>query len=97
MIALVNADMEERFERLKENISEKQSEYLVGLKEEIEQLREKYHINRELIKQLKYFKDFYKRNMLLGNPNMVSGKFKEALEELKEAVFERKNKKDDEK
>ena len=90
-------DIEDRFERLKENVSEKQSEYFQGIKDEMAELREKYHINREITKQLKSFKDFYKRGMLLGNPTMASGKFKEALEELKEAVSERKNKKNDEK
>lgn len=93
---VLKMDMEDRFEKLKETISEKQSGHFEGLKEELAELREKYHINRELTKQLKFFKDFYKRGMLLGNPTMVSGKFKEALEELKEAVSERKNKKNDE-
>lgn len=90
-------DMEDRFEKLKENISEKQSEYFDGIKEEMAELREKYHINQEMTRQLKYFKDFYKRDMLLGNPTMASGKFKEVLEELKEAVSEKKNKKNDKK
>ena len=93
---VLKMDMEDRFEKLKETISEKQSGHFEGLKEELSELREKYHINRELTKQLKTFKDFYKRGMLLGNPTMASGKFKEALEELKEAVSERKNKKNDE-
>lgn len=94
---VLKMDMEECFEKLKENISERQSGHFEGLKEELAELREKYHINRELTKQLKSFRDFYKRDMLLGNPTMVSGKFKEALEELKEAVSERRNKKSDEK
>ncbi|MBQ6887708.1 MAG: hypothetical protein IJN54_09380 [Lachnospiraceae bacterium] len=85
--------MEERFERIKETVSEKHSDYFEEIKEEIAELREKYHINLEVTKQMKSFKDFYKRGMLKGNPMMVSGKFKEVLEELKEAVEEKKNKK----
>lgn len=92
---VLKMDMEERFEKLKVNISERQNEYAEGIREEMAELREKYHINRELTKQLKTFKDSYKRGMLLGNPTMVSLKFKEALEELKEAVSERKNKNND--
>ncbi len=85
--------MEERFERIKETVSEKHSDYFEEIKEEIAELREKYHINLEVTKQMKSFKDFYKSGMLKGNPMMVSGKFKEVLEELKEAVEEKKNKK----
>ena len=93
-LSILKLGMEERFESLKEAISEKQSGHFAEIREELAELREKYHINRELTKQLKAIKDIYKRGMLRGNPMMVSGKFKEALEELKEAVSERKNKKD---
>lgn len=86
-------DMEERFEKLKEAISEKQNGRFEGIREEMVQLREKYHINLELNRQLKNFKDFYKRGMLRGNPTMASGKFKEVLEELKEAAAAKRNKK----
>lgn len=93
-LGVLKLGMEERFESLKEAISEKQNGYFVEIREELAELREKYHINLELAKQLKSFKDIYKRGMLRGNPMMVSEKFKEVLEDLKEAVSERKNKKD---
>lgn len=87
--------IEERFEGMKEAINAKPGEYLDSVKEELLDLREKYHINLELTKQLKSFKDFYKRGMLRGNPTMASnGKFKEVLEELKEAAAERKKNKE---
>lgn len=85
--------IEERFEHIKKNITAKPGMYLDSMKEEIWELREKYHINLELTKQLKSFRDFYKRGMLRGNPTMVSGKFKEVLEELKETVSDRRNRK----
>ena len=78
--------LEERFENIKTAIMAKPGEYRESEKEELLSLREKFHINMELTNQLKSFKDFYKRSMLRGNPTMVSGKFKEALEELKETV-----------
>lgn len=84
--------IEERFEGLKEAITSKPGEYLDSVKEEFLDLREKYHINLEMTKQLKSFRDFYKRDMLRGNPMVATGKFKEVLEELKEAVSERKKK-----
>lgn len=88
----LKAGLEERFESLKDAFAEKKGEYLDSVKEEIFELREKYHINVEMTKQLKSFKDYYKRDMLRGNPTMVSGKFKEVLEELKESVADRKKK-----
>ena len=90
----LRSGLEERFESIRAVIMSKPGEYKESEKEEFLSLREKYHINIELTKQLKSFKDFYKRSMLRGNPTMVSAKFKEALEELKEAVSGRR--KDDE-
>ncbi len=84
-------NLEERFDSLKDAILEKPSAYLDSVKDEFLDLREKYHINVELTKQLKSFKDYYKKAMLRGNPTMVSGKFREALEELKDTVSGRKN------
>jgi len=82
----LKAGLEERFENIKAAILAKPGEYKESEKEEIFSLREKFHVNMELTRQLKSFKDFYKSSMLRGNPTMVSGKFKEALEELKETV-----------
>lgn len=82
--------LEERFENIKTAITAKPEKYRESEKEEIFSLREKFHINMELTSQLKSFKDFYKRSMLRGNPTMVSGKFKEALEELKETVLSKR-------
>ena len=39
-----------------------------------------------------FLKDFTKRDMLRGNPSMVSKKFSEALEELKKSAAEYKKK-----
>lgn len=82
-------NLEERFEKVKEKLAGG-SEYLEGIKEELFELRDKYRFNLETGKQLKSLKDFYKRGMLRGNPGMVSKRFKEALEELKEAADRKK-------
>lgn len=56
--------------------------------EEREELRMKFHILRDRRMQMKNLHDFYKRQLLLGNPDMISSKFKGALEELKAAAKE---------
>ncbi len=86
----LKAGLEERFEHIKTSFAAKPEEYKESEREEFLSLREKYHVNLELARQLKSLKDIYKRGMLKGNPTMASGKFKEALEELKEAVSDRR-------
>lgn len=83
----------ERLETIKAAMQEKPSAYLDNVKEEISEIRVKYGIYLEKITQLKYFKDIRKRAIIKGNPGMVSRKFKEVLEELKDAVNEKGNKK----
>lgn len=81
--------IEERLIGLKERIQNEVSVYPDSIKEEILELRTKYRINVENRLQLKNPKDFYKRQMIKGNPTMVSKKFKDTLQELKEAVDEK--------
>ncbi len=84
------ANIEERLGSLKERIQSEVSVYPDGIKEEILELRMKYRINIEKRIQpgvLKNYKQVFK-----GNPSMVSRRFKDALQELKEAVDERRKK-----
>ena len=84
------ASIEERLSSLKERIQSEVSAYPDGIKEEIQELRMKYRINIEKRVQpgvLKNYKQVFK-----GNPSMVSRRFKDALQELKEAVDERRKK-----
>lgn len=83
------AGIEERLGSLKEKIQGGISLYPDNIKEEIQELRMKYRINAENRMQLGTLKDFYKRQMIKGNPMMVSRRFKDALQELKETVDER--------
>lgn len=81
--------IEERLSGIKEKIQSGVAVYPDSLKEEIMELGTKYKINVENRMQLKNLTDFYKRQMIKGNPMMVSRKFKNTLQELKEAVDER--------
>lgn len=83
------AGIEERLSSLKERIQSEVSLYPDSIKEEIQELRMRYKINVESRIQLRTLKDYYKRQMLKGNPMMVSRKFKDTLQELKETVDER--------
>lgn len=81
--------IEERLAELKRRVQEGAAAYPESIKEEIFELRMKYRINMENRLQLKNLRDFYKRQLIKGNPTMVSKKFKETLQELKESVDER--------
>lgn len=83
------AGIEERLGGLKEKVQSGIFSYPDSIKEEIQELRMKYRINVENRMQLGTLKDFYKRQMIKGNPMMVSRRFKDALQELKETVDER--------
>lgn len=87
------ASLEQRFSSLKESIQNKPSAYGENVREEIAELRAKYNLYME---NRSYYKDmlgFYKRDMIRNNPTMASRRFKDALEELKNAVSNRKDSK----
>lgn len=75
--------LKQRFASLKENIQMKPSAYGEGIREEIAELRGKFSNYPDPQKNYKEMLDFYKRDMIRNNPTMVSRKFKNALEELK--------------
>lgn len=82
-------DIEERLSHLNERIQNGVSSYSDSIKEEIQDLRMKYRMNVENRIQLRNMKDFYRRQLLKGNPSMVSRRFRDTLQELKEAADER--------
>lgn len=84
------AGIEERLSGLKERIQNEVSLYPDGIKEEIQELRMKYRINMEKRIQLGALKNY--EQMLKGNPTMVSRRFRDALQELKESAEERRKK-----
>ncbi len=79
-------DIEARMEELTEQMEIKAGE----VKKELSELRERFRFQQE-----RYFGPSHKRNfqfkaILKGNPTLRSERFKEALEELKEAMEERR-------
>lgn len=88
-------NIEGKLVRVKESVMT--SERLLEKREELLEIRDKYRTAREKLELKQFVGDSVKRAMLRGNPTMVSGKFAEALEELKQSAVEyRKKKKDEE-
>lgn len=85
--------IEGKFNAFKERVRINPSEFMDDVRDEIMELRSKYTVEKEHRLQFKRLKDFYQRALIKGNPTMYSKRFEEALEELKKAANERKNKK----
>lgn len=60
-----------------------------SVREEIAEIRAKIGMIRENRPDRRFFKDFYKRDLFRGNPELTSDKFKDAFNDIREA-FERK-------
>lgn len=90
-IGEVTAGLEQRFASLKESVQNKPYVYGEGVREEIAELRAKYNMYMENRSHYRDMLDFYKRDMIRNNPMMASRKFKDAFEELKNAVINRKD------
>ncbi|MDD3659856.1 MAG: hypothetical protein PHT89_03950 [Lachnospiraceae bacterium] len=85
--------IEDRLGSLKKALQEKPSEYLESFRDEIAEIRGRFSTHLEKRKQTGIFKDFHKRNLILGNPTMVSKKYNAFLEELKREIEEYKKNK----
>lgn len=79
----LSQSVRQRFASLKENIQNMPSAYGEGIREEIAELRGRFSNYVEVQKGYKEMLGFYKRALIRNNPTMVSGKFKNVLEELK--------------
>lgn len=88
-MAELSASLEQRFIGIKEAIQSKPMEYSESVREEIADLRARFNLYMEGRKNFKGLLDFYKRDMIRNNPTMASNKFKDAFEELKNAVSRR--------
>ena len=85
-------NLEESFSKVREHLTTNPGAFMDNVKDELAELRSKYLVEKEHRLQFDRLKDFYQRSLIKGNPGMYSRKFNEALEELKKAVNERKNK-----
>lgn len=83
-LAELRAGLKQRFAGIKEIIRSKPSDYGEAVREEIAELRGKFSNYPDPQNNYEEILDFYKRDMIRNNPTMVSGKFKDALDELKD-------------
>ena len=81
--------IETKFEVLKKQMEEKPSMFAENVKEELKELKEKYAYHKEE-SDLRGFKGFYNRGLILGNPTMVSKKFKDSFETIRDYVNDKK-------
>lgn len=88
-MAELSTSLEQRFNGIKELIQSKPMEYSESVKEEIAELRARFNVYMERRKNYRGLLDFYKRDMIRNNPIVASNKFKDALDELKNAVSRR--------
>ena len=59
--------------------------------EEIAELRARFNMYMENRRNYKEMLDFYKLDMIRSNPSMISKKFKDTLEDLKNTVMDKMN------
>ena len=87
-------EIEDRLGSLKRALQEKPTEYLESIRDEISEMKGSFYTHLEKRRQTGILKDFHKRNLILGNPTMMSKKYNAFLEELKREIEEhRKNNK----
>ncbi len=89
-LAELSSGIRQRFADLKEAIQSKPSAYGEAIREEIAELRGKFSSYPDPRGNYKDVLDFYKRDMIRNNPTMVSGRFKESLDELKHMADEKR-------
>ncbi|MBQ9990155.1 MAG: hypothetical protein IJP31_04330 [Lachnospiraceae bacterium] len=87
----LNRRMEEKLGRFKERLS--LGELSEDVREELQELKEKFHFQKENRFRLSHKQNRLMASILKGNPSLRSERFKDALEELKEALEEYKKKK----
>lgn len=81
--------LEQRFVSIKDALQSKPLEYSENVREEIAELRARFNLYLERRTNYRSLLGFYKRDMIRNNPTMASHKFKDAFEELKNAVSRR--------
>lgn len=72
--------------RIKETIQNAPGAYMDNVRDEIAELRARYNLYMESRKNYKEMLDFYKRDMIRNNPDMVSSAFNDTLNDIKSVV-----------
>lgn len=86
----LSSGLKQRFASLKESIQLRPAAYEENVREEVAELRGKFSHYPDPQENYKEMLDFYKRDMIRNNPTMVSRKFKNTLDELKNIVGSRR-------
>lgn len=84
--------VEAKFVKVRELFESTPSDIAANVKEEYDELRDKFVGFKANMFGLTAFADFYKRAIIKGNPDMVSKKYKDSLEAVKNFVNDKKNK-----
>lgn len=79
----------QRLSSIKEAVQNAPGSYVDSVRDEIAELRARYNLYMENRKNYKELLDFYKRDMIINNPDMNSREFREAFEELKKAAADK--------
>lgn len=90
----LSASVEEKMRTLKTAMEEKPLAYAEGIRTEYHELVARFKIKSEEHYGLSKFTDFYRRGIFLGNPDIVSTKFRENVESVKKFVTEKRNRQD---
>lgn len=86
----LSSGLKQRFASLRESIQSRPAVYGENVREEVAELRGKFSHYPDPQENYEEMLDFYKRDMIRNNPTMVSRKFKNALDELKNIVGSRR-------
>ena len=91
----LSSALENSFANIKERFSIEPSAYMQSAKDEVGELYAKYRVLKDRLTPppVKGFFEWYKDHTILGNPTMVSEKFKGSLEEMKDKATDIMNKK----
>lgn len=80
----------DKFTRIKETVQNAPGAYMDNVRDEIAELRARYNLYMEGRKNYKEMLDFYKRDMIRNNPDMVSPKFNDTLNDIRD-TFSKKS------
>lgn len=76
----------QRFSGIKETIRNAPGVYMDNVRDEIAELHARYTLYREGRRNYKEMLDFYKRDMIRNNPDMVSTAYNDTLDDIKSVV-----------
>ncbi len=88
----LKTNIEGKLKNIKNISQTRYGERWESIKAESLELKEKYNANVEDRRRMARLKDFFQRGLVRSNPSMTSVKFKEELEELKEAENQERKK-----